>query len=105
MNEKSTGSTGFDQQLTKALRPGAAPEDLRRNLLRAAQGHGPRRTWHALGIAATLMFLLGSGAWGWMAHWNSQEGQRFTQPFSIRRRLPPSPGQMNSPRIFGMLWR
>ena len=78
MNEKSTGTTGFDQQLAKALRPGAAPEDLRRNLLRAAQGHGPRRTWYALGIAATLMFLLGSSAWGWMAHWNSHEGERFT---------------------------
>jgi hypothetical protein len=79
MNEKSTIPTGFDQQLAKALRPGAAPEDLRLSLLRAAQSRRPRRTWHALGIAATLMFLLGSGAWGWMAHWNSHEGERFTQ--------------------------
>ena len=79
MNEKMTGTTGFDQQLAKALRSGAAPEDLRRNLLQIAAIHRPRRTWHALGIAATLMFLLGSGAWGWMAHWNSHEGERFTQ--------------------------
>ncbi len=79
MNVKSTGTTGFDQQLTDALRPGGAPEDLRRNLLRATQGYGHRPTWYTLGIAATLVFLLGSGAWGWMLHWNSHEGERFTQ--------------------------
>ena len=79
MNERPTGTTGFDQQLAKALRPGAAPEDLRLSLLRAAASRRPHRTWHALGIAATLMFLLGSGAWGWMTHWNSHEGERFTQ--------------------------
>jgi hypothetical protein len=79
MNERSTIPTGFNQQLAKALRPGAAPDDLRLSLLQAAGSRRPRRTWHALGIAATLMFLLGSGAWGWMAHWNSHEGERFTQ--------------------------
>lgn len=79
MNEKLTGATGFDQQLAEALRPGAAPEDLRLCLLRAAENRRPHRTWQALGIAATLMLLLGSGAWGWMAHWNSHEGERFTQ--------------------------
>jgi len=79
MNEKSAGATRFDQQLAEALHLSSAPEDLRHSLLRAAESHGARRTWHALGIAATLMLLLGSGAWGWMAHWNRHEGERFSQ--------------------------
>lgn len=79
MNEKPTMTTNFDQQLAEALRPGPAPGDLRRSLLRAAEGRGTRWRWHALGIAATLTLLLGSGAWGWMAHWNSHEGERFSR--------------------------
>lgn len=79
MNEKSTDTARFDQLLIKALRPGPAPDDLRHNLLRVAERHNPRRTWHALGIAATLMLLLGSSAWGWMTHWNSHEGERLTR--------------------------
>ena len=79
MNEKHSASISFDQQLAKALRPGHAPEDLRLNLLKAAKNQGTHRTWYALGIAAALMLLIGSGAWGWMAHWNHQEGERYTR--------------------------
>jgi len=79
MNEKTTITNGFDRQLAEALRPGPAPADLRRSLLRAAEGHRTRRNWHALGIAAGLMLLLGSGAWGWMAYWRGMEGERFTR--------------------------
>ena len=79
MSEKSTSATRFDQQLAAALRPGPAPLDLRRSLLRATESRGPHRSWHALGIAATLMLLLGSGAWGWMAHRDRHEGERLTR--------------------------
>jgi hypothetical protein len=79
MKEYQSTSISFDHQLTKALHPGDAPEDLRLNLLKAAKTQGTHRTWHALGIAAVLMLLLGSGAWGWMAHWNQREGERFTR--------------------------
>ena len=79
MNAKSTSTGGFDQQLREALRPGAAPEELRRNLLQATKQQGPHRSWHALGIAAILMLLLGGGSWGWMIHWRGQEGARFSQ--------------------------
>lgn len=79
MNEKHSASISFDQQLAKALRPGHAPEDLRLNLLKAAKNQGTHRTWYALGIAAALMLLIGSGAWGWMAHWNHLEGERYTR--------------------------
>jgi hypothetical protein len=79
MKDHQGASISFDGQLAKALHPGVAPEDLRLNLLRVAKNQGTHRTWHALGIAAVLMLLLGSGAWGWMAHWNHQEGERFTR--------------------------
>lgn len=79
MNEQSTDTTRFDQQLIMALRPSPAPIDLRQGLLRAAKSNNPRRTWYALGIAATLMLLLGSGAWSWMTHWNNHEGERLIQ--------------------------
>lgn len=79
MSEKSNSATRFDQQLTEALHPGPAPEDLRRSLLRAAASRGPSWSWHALGIAATLLLLLGSGAWGWLAHRDRHEGERFTR--------------------------
>ena len=79
MNEKHSASISFDQQLAKALRPGNPPEDLRLNLLRAAKNQGMRGTWYAMGIAAALMLLIGSGTWGWMAHWNHQEGERYTR--------------------------
>ncbi|HEY3399663.1 MAG TPA: hypothetical protein VGK03_03445 [Geothrix sp.] len=83
MSEKSTSTTGFDQQLINTLRPDPAPDDLRRSLLRTAKGSDTRRTthqtWQAFGIAATIMLMLGSGAWGWFSHWNSHEGERFTR--------------------------
>lgn len=80
MNKNSPTATGFDQQVAEALRPHPAPEDLKLNLLRAAKHHdGTRRTGYALGIAATLILLLGSGAWGWMVRWNRQEGERFSR--------------------------
>lgn len=79
MSEKSIGVPRFDQQLVEAMRPGTAPDDLRRSLLRAAESRGPRWSWHALGIAATLLLLFGSGAWGWLAHRDRHEGERFTR--------------------------
>lgn len=79
MNKKWALTTDFDKQLSEAMRPAPAPLDLKQSLLRAAEGHSVRRTWRALGIAATLLLLLGSGAWGWMAHWTSHEGERFNR--------------------------
>lgn len=79
MSEKSIGASRFDQQLAEALRPVPAPKDLRRSLLRAAASRGPRWSWHVLGIAATLLLLLGSGGWGWLAHRDRHEGERFTR--------------------------
>lgn len=79
MKDFQDSSIGFDHQLTKTLRPAKAPEDLRLGLLRAAKNQRTHRTWHALGIAAVLMLLLGSGAWGWMANWNHQQGERFAR--------------------------
>jgi len=77
MTRDTASTSGFDRQLKDALRPGAAPDDLRRSLLRAA---GRRRflwTWPALGIAALLMVLLGGGTWGWMVR--GQEGARLSR--------------------------
>lgn len=84
MKDDTASTTRFDQQLKDALRPGAAPEDLRRSLLRAAK---PRRSpwaWPALAMAALLMLLLGGGTWGWLSYSRGQEGARFAQAM-IRR--------------------
>lgn len=79
MKDNQRAAIGFDRQLSLALQPTAAPEDLRRSLLNASKVQGMRRTWHALGIAAILMLLFGSGAWGWVVHWNHKEGERYVR--------------------------
>jgi len=83
MNKKTTSPTGFNQQLKDALRPRAAPEDLRRELMRAAKRRNTTRntswTWPALGIAALLMFLLGGGTWSWVAGSRAKEGTQSAQ--------------------------
>lgn len=77
MNRNTASPTGFDQQLQGALRPGAAPDDLRRSLMQAAGKRSSPWKWQALGLAALLMVLLGGGTWGGVAHWRGQEGVRF----------------------------
>lgn len=79
MNEKTASPTALDKQLHLALHPTAAPDDLRLSLLRVAKRQDSRWTWQTLGIAATLMILLGGGTWGWVVRWRSQEGERFSQ--------------------------
>jgi len=79
MNRNTISPPGFDQQLKDALRPGAAPDDLRRSLLGAAGKRGSHWKWQALGIAALLMVFLGGGTWGWVAHWRGQEGVRLSR--------------------------
>jgi len=79
MNGNTTSTPGFDRQLKEALRPGAAPGDLRRSLLQAAGRRSKPWKWQALGIAALVMVLLGGGLGGWMVHWRGQEGARLAQ--------------------------
>lgn len=79
MTRPSTSIPDFDRQLTAALRPEAAPEDLRRSLLRAAEPSSSRWAWRALGMAALLMLFLGGGTWGLLVRWRGQEGVRFAR--------------------------
>lgn len=77
MTRNTPSPSDFDRQLREALRPGAAPDDLRRSLLRAAGKRNSRWKWPALGLAALLMLLLGGGTWGWMVR--GQEGARLSR--------------------------
>ncbi len=79
MNEKPTSATAFEKDLRLVLHPTTAPDDLRVSLLRAARRQDSPWSWRAIGLAATLLILLGGGSWGWLVRWRSLEAERISR--------------------------
>lgn len=71
--------TTFDQQITLALRPEAAPDGLREALLAAARTRKAARRGPQIWAAAGLMALLGAGSFLWLRREGGAEGSRFAQ--------------------------